>query len=67
VQELDKAMEVIDGDASNKNRSKEGKLQGMVMDGLKNFLGMFNSGGHGKRSIEDQNIYDAIMAAINTK
>lgn len=67
VQELDKAMEVIDGDASNKNRSKEGKLQGMVMDGLKNFLGMFNSGGRGKRSIEDQNIYDAIMAAINTK
>ena len=70
VQELDKAMGIIDRDVTNKNRSKEGKLNGMVMDGLRDFLGMFrstSSKGGGRRTLEDQNVFDAIMAAINTK
>ena len=69
VHELDKAMDIIDGDVLNKNRSKEGKVNGMVMDGLRDFLGMFSSStkGGGRRSLEDQNVFDAIMAAINTK
>ena len=43
------------------------------MDGLRNFLGMFHrprceddKGGH-RRKLEDQNVHDAIMAAINSK
>ena len=70
VQELDKAMGIIDGNVANKNRSKEGKLNVMVMSGLREFLGMFrstSSKGGGRRTLEDQNVFDAIMAAINTK
>ena len=43
VQELDKAMDIIDGDNTSKNVSKEGQLHLMVMDGLRNVLGMFLS------------------------
>ena len=70
VQELDKAMGIIDSDIANKKKSKEDKLNGMVMDGLGDFLGMFcstSSKGGGRRTLEDQNVFDAIMAAINTK
>ena len=71
VQELDKAAEIMDGDTTSNKKSKEGRLHLLVMDGLRNFLGMFHSRrggkGGGRRSLEDQNVFDAIMAAINTK
>ena len=70
VQELDQAMGIIDGDSTSKNMSKEGQLHLIVMDGLRNFLGMFQSSsskGGGRQSLENQNVYDAIMATINTK
>ena len=43
MQELDKVMGIIDGDNTSKNVLKEGQLHLMVMDGLRNVLGMFLS------------------------
>ena len=65
-------MVMGDGDKSNKYYSKEGKLQSIVMDGLEDFLGMLQyPRGEGykggcRRLLENQNAYDAIMAAINS-
>jgi hypothetical protein len=52
--------------------SKEERLNGAVIDGLRNFLSMFRrrrqgeSRGGGRRQLEDQNAYDAVMAALNS-
>ena len=72
LHELDTVMVMGDGDKSNKYYSKEGKLQSIVMDGLEDFLGMLQyPRGEGykggcRRLLENQNAYDAIMAAINS-
>ena len=57
--------------ASNKiYLSKEERLSSFIVEGVKDFLGMFrrNQGiddkGGGRRSLEDQNAYDAVMASI---
>ncbi len=44
--------------------SKEDKLNAVVVKSLREFLAMFNSR-VGRRSNEDQNAYDAVMAALN--
>ena len=63
-------MCIINGDNTSKDMPNEGQLHLMVMDGLKLVLGMLSSSrgkGGARRSPEDQNAFDAIMAAINTK
>ena len=70
VKELDKALDTIDRKIASTNRSKEGQLHSMVMERLRNLLGMFGSSrgrGSGRRSLENQNVFDAIMTAINIK
>ena len=73
MQKLDKAMCVIGGEKSNRNSLKEGRLQLIIMDGLRNFLAMFQSsvgkGGKrgGRQSLENQNVFDVIMTVTNTE
>ena len=43
VQELDIAMNLIDGDNSNRNRSKEGKINVRVFEGLRDCFSMFKT------------------------
>ena len=73
VLEVGRVEDNMNVDKPNKKKSKERRLNSVLTNGLKNFLGMFhrprvdgdNGGGH--QTLEDQNVYDAIMAAINTK
>ena len=46
--------------------SKQAHLNAMIVDSLKKFLGLFQRKGGGRRTNEDQNAYDAIMAALNS-
>ena len=73
VLEVDRVEDNMNVNKPNEKKSKEGRLNSVLMDGLRNFLGMFHrprgegDKGGGRRTLEDQNVYDAIMAAINTK
>ena len=42
VQEVNRVRDTIDADKADKKKPKEGRLQSVVMDGLRNFLGMFH-------------------------
>ena len=59
-------MYMIGHEKSKRHYTKEGKLQSIIMDGLKDFLEMFQKQKKGRRSLENQHVYDAIMAAINS-
>jgi len=56
--------------AHSKYLSKQEKLNAIVMDSLKDFIGMFSrtrgegDKGGGRRKAEDQNAYDAVMASL---
>jgi len=45
--------------------SKEERMNSAIVNSLRSFLGLFN-GRSGRRSNEDQNAYDAVMAALDT-
>ena len=45
-------------------KSKEERMNSAIVNSLHSFLGLFN-GRSGRRSNEDQNAYDAVMAALN--
>ena len=72
VRELGQTKKVLEESQTGKYSTKEEQLQVLVMDGMKGFFAMFhrNRGeedkGGGRRTIEDQNAYDAVMAAINS-
>ena len=71
VEELTRARSAMAATDATKNYlSKDEKLSAIVMDSLKEFLGMFarkrgeaDKGG-GRRNVEDQNAYDAVMASL---
>jgi len=72
VRELGQAKVILDGGKTGKYSTKEERLQSLVMGGLRDFFAMFhrprsedNKGG-GRRSLEDQNAYDAILTALNS-
>jgi len=52
VRELDNVIVMVDGKTSNNNNSNEGRLHLLLMDGLKNILGMFTDKSGGRRSLE---------------
>ena len=75
VRELLRAREVVlqDGTSSNvmtQFLSKDEKLSALIVAGLKGFVGMFRrqrgdgDRGGGRRSDEDQNAYDSVLAAL---
>ncbi len=74
IQELKVAQDVMNDDEHRSNRklSKQERLNVMIIDSLKNFLGLFQRSrgdkdkGGGRRTSEDQNAYDAVLAALNS-
>ena len=75
VRELVRAKEILMSEGatpakSDRYLSKDENLSALIVDGLKGFVGMFHrkrgdgDKGGGRRSTEDQNVYDAVMAAL---
>ena len=46
------------------SKSKEERMNSAIVNSLRSFFGLFN-GRSSRRSNEDQNSYDAVMAALN--
>lgn len=64
VKELGHVCEVMQVDNASLLLSKEEKLNSAIVKSLRGFVKMFSSRA-GRRSNEDQNAYDAVMAALN--
>ncbi len=65
VREVSGVREALNSEHSLSYYSKEEKMNALIVKSLRGFLEMFQRVGGGRRSNEDQNAYDSVMAALN--
>ena len=72
VRELEIAKNLLDEGSTGKYSTKDEQLQSIVTSSIQEFFTMFHrprseeDKGGGRRSLEDQNAYDAVMTALNS-